>query len=409
MRALAVLPASLLVTLALAPACATDPGSGGSGGAPSTTTSSSSTATSASSSTGSSSSAASSSSTGSSSGAGGMGTGGAGPASFALLSLNLHCLKLDGTAFATNAERFAAVAALAAARGVAVLTVQEACKTSAEDAIAALRSALESATGTPWSSSWALAHVAWQGTPDEANEGVGLLVRGALSSEGVLDHAKQGSLRRVAVSATLPPELSGARVTSVHLDVFDEPTRASQAREAANAALADTDPGFAALVAGDFNDVEASATVAAFPGMGYLDATKGLDATGIDHVMVHRAAPLRPVSAEEVFLGAAAVSDHPGILVQLAPASGDVVTATRVKALFDPGAGHYLAVRGDQAPLSWSAGFPMRRKASAEQVFVSTELAGPFAFKALVDDSGWQTGGNVAGTAGQESVFTPSF
>lgn len=341
------------------------------------------------------------------------GTGGAGgsdpTAPFSLLSLNLHCFRLDGTSFATNTDRFAAIASLAASRDVAVLTVQEACERPGEKAIELLRTALEQATSTSWSSTWTLAHVAWEGTPDEADEGVGLLVRGALSSPAALDHAVQGSLHRVAMSATLPLELGGSRVTSIHFEVFEAAARTMQAREAAAFALVDTDPGFSAIVAGDFNDIEGSTTHAAFPVMGFLAADAGLNATGIDHVMIHRAAGLRPTSTEEVFLGADAVSDHPGILVRLESAPGDTVSATRITAKADPGAGHFLAVRGDTAPLSWDIGFPMRPVAPGEHTFVATEIEDAFAFKVLVDDATWQSGANVAGVAGTSQIVTPVF
>lgn len=326
---------------------------------------------------------------------------------FALLSLNLHCFRLDGTAFATNDARFAAIAALAAARDVAVLTLQEACERPGEQAIELLRAALEDATGESWSSTWAFAHVAWEGTPDEADEGVGLLVRGALASPDSLQFAVQGSLRRIAVSADLPPELGGLRVTSVHFEVFEAAARTLQAREAAVAALVDTDD-FVALVAGDFNDIEGSPTFAAFPAMGYLAADAGLAPDGIDHVMLHRAAPLRPDAVEQVFLGPDAVSDHPGVLVRLAPAPGDAVTATRITAEYDPG-DHFLTVRGDAAPLAWDLGAPLRRTGPAESVFVTTELAADFAFKLLLDDTTWQTGPNVQGTAGAAQTVTPTF
>lgn len=326
---------------------------------------------------------------------------------FALLSLNLHCFRLDGTAFATNAARFAAIAALAAARDVAVLTLQEACERPGEQAIEQLRAALEGATGESWSSTWAFAHVAWEGTPDEADEGVGLLVRGALDSPDSLQFAVQGSLRRVAVSADLPPALGGLRVTSAHFEVFEAAARTLQAREAAVAALVDAD-GFAALVAGDFNDVEGSPTFAAFTAMGYLAADAGLAPDGIDHVMLHRAAALRPDAVERVFLGPDAVSDHPGVLVHLSPARGDVVTATRVTADYDPGPG-FLAIRGDLAPLAWDLGYPLRRTGPAESVFVTTELAADFAFKLLLDDTTWQTGPNAQGTAGAAQTVAPTF
>lgn len=330
-------------------------------------------------------------------------------APFTLLSLNLHCFRVDGTVYATNAERFAAIASLAAAREVAVLTLQEACERPGEKAIELLRAALEQQTGVPWTSTWALAHVAWEGTPDEADEGVGLLVRGALSDPGALEHAVQGALRRIAVSATLPPALGSPRVTSVHFEVFEPEARTMQAREVAAAGLVDTDSTYAVIIAGDFNDVEGSATHAAFPAMGYLAADAGLDPSGIDHVMSHRAAPLRPTLAEQVFLGAQAVSDHPGLLVRFEPATGDIVTTTRITAESDPGADHFLSLRGDTAPLDWDRGFPMRAVKPGEHVFVTTEIAAPFAFKALLDDTTWQTGPNVEGVAGAAQVVMPVF
>jgi endonuclease/exonuclease/phosphatase family metal-dependent hydrolase len=330
-------------------------------------------------------------------------------APFTLLSLNLHCFRVDGTVYATNAERFAAIASLAAQRDVAVITLQEACERPGEDAIELLKTALEQTTAATWTSTWALAHVAWEGTPDEADEGVGLLVRGALSDPAELEHAVQGALRRVAVSATLPPELGSPRVTSVHFEVFEPEARTMQAREVAAAALVDTNGAYSVIVAGDFNDVEGSATHASFPSMGYLAADTGLNPSGIDHVMSHRAAKLRPALVEEVFLGAEAVSDHPGILVRFEPATGDMVTATRITAQSDPGADHFLSVRGDTAPLSWDSGFPMRRVKPGEHAFVTTEIEAAFAFKVLLDDTTWQTGPNVEGVAGAAQVVMPVF
>lgn len=354
------------------------------------------------------SSASSTSSTSSGGGQGGQGGGGS-QSGLSMLSLNLHCLRLDGTVYATNAERFAAIAKLAADRDIAVLALQEACERPGEKAIDMLRAALEQATSSTWTSSWAFAHVAWEGTPDQANEGVGLLVRGVSSSPAELQHAVQGALRRVALSSTLSPELFGLRVTSVHFEVFETAAREGQAREVAAAALVDTAPSFSAIVAGDFNDVEGSATHAAFPAMGYVVADAGLDPTGIDHIMIHRAAKLRPVAVEKVFLGAEAVSDHPGIFARFEVAPGDVVTSTRITAKADPGANHFISLRGDTAPLSWSAGFPMRRTVPGEWAFVTTELGSDFEFKVLVDDTTWQTGPNVPGKSGMDQVVTPAF
>ncbi len=348
-------------------------------------------------------------------GEGGGGTGGAGGAGGApgspvtLLSLNLHCFQLGGTSFASNADRFAAIVDFAVTRGVDAMAVQEACERPGEDAMGTLREGLSAATGQPWSSEWAFAHVAWEGTPDEADEGVGLLIRGAASGAITLDHAVQGALRRVAVSARLPETLGGARVMSIHFEVFEPAARAAQAREAAAAALAGADPLFDAVVAGDFNDVEGSPAWSAFPAMGYLPADQGLSATGIDHVMIHRAAPLRPTMVEEVLDGMQAVSDHPGILVRLEPAPGDPLTVTRISTQVDPGSGHFLSVRGDTAPLSWDIGSPMTLSAQAGRVLVLTELEGPFELKVLRDDTDWQQGPNVPGIAGTDLVVTPMF
>lgn len=326
-----------------------------------------------------------------------------------VLSLNLHCFRLDGTRYASNAERFGAIASLAAERQVDVLALQEACARPDETAIDALRAALEDETGAAWTSTWALAHVAWEGTPDEADEGVGLLVRGTLSDPDVLEHAVQGPLHRVAVSATLPSELGGVRVTSVHFEVLEPGARTMQARETAVAALVDSDDGFAAIVAGDFNDVEGSPTHAAFPAMGYLAADAGLDPAGIDHVMIHRAASLRPAAVEAVLVGSQAVSDHPGILVRFEPADGDAVSVTRIIAVIDAEIDGFVALRGDTEPLSWQLGFPLRRVAPGEHTFVTTELAAAFEYKLLVDDTLWQTGPNLVGDAGTDHVVMPVF
>lgn len=348
--------------------------------------------------------------TGDASSEGSSSSGGDPPAAgLTLLSLNLHCLRLDGTKFVSNADRFAAIAALAAARDVGVLALQEACERPGESAIDALQAALEAASGEAWSQTWALAHVAWEGTPDEADEGVGLLVRGALADPGALEHAVQGPLRRIAVSATLPAELGGARVTSVHFEVLEEAARTMQAREVAVAAMVDGADAPAVIVAGDFNDVEGSPTQAAMPTMGFIAADAGLDPAGIDHVMIHRRSPLRPAAVEEVFLGDDAVSDHPGILVRLEEAAGDRVSVTKISAEVDVGADHFVSLRGDLAPLEWELGWPLRQVAADLHVFMTTELAGDFEFKALLDDVTWQSGANVIGVAGAEQSVSPIF
>jgi hypothetical protein len=196
---------------------------------------------------------------------------------------------------------------------------------------------------------------------------------------------------------------------SVHFDVADAAARRMQSREAAAVALVATDPGFGAIVGGDFNDVKGSDTHLAFTAMGFLDASAGLDAAGIDHIFVHRAAPFRASSAKLVFTGAAAVSDHPGVLVRFKAAPGDAVTPTRIAGNATPGAGHFVSVRGSAAPLTWDIGWPMRSKSPSEWQFVTTELSSGFAFKLLRDDTQWQMGADVPGTAGQNHQVTPVF
>lgn len=345
---------------------------------------------------------------GGSGGVGGQGGSGGAAGALTLLTLNLHCFQLGGTSYASNGERFAAIVDFAAARGVDVLTVQEACQRPGEDAIGTLAEGLTQATGQPWSSVWNFAHVAWEGTPDQADEGVGLLIRGEGSDPVLGEHAMQSALRRVLVSARLPASLGGTRVMSIHFDVFDAPARAGQAREAAADAIVRADPGFDAIVAGDFNDVEGSPAWSAFPAMGYLPADQGLSATGIDHVMIHRAAPLRPVKVEEVLTGMQAVSDHPGVLVRFEAAAGDPVTATRISTAFDPGPGHFLSVRGSAPPLSWDYGSPMP-VVGAGRSLILTEMQGDFDLKLLRDDKDWQQGANVPASAGGQIVVTPVF
>jgi endonuclease/exonuclease/phosphatase family metal-dependent hydrolase len=394
---------TLLSVLALVAACAEgsapiDPS--GSGGNSSLSSSSSSSA--------SNSSSGSSSATSSASSSSGEG-GGPSVKTNSLLSLNLHCLRLDGTVYATNADRFAAIAALVAKRDISAIALQEVCQRPGENAMSELEAAIEKATMASWEYVWAFAHIAWEGTPDQADEGVAVLARGDITNLMSHQHVVQGSLHRVATSARLPSEWADMRLTSVHFEVFEESARKMQARDIAAVALVDTDPIFGAMVAGDFNDIEGSATHSAFPAMGYIAANAGLDPAGIDHVMIHRASPFRPVKSEKVFLGAEAVSDHPGILVVFEAAQGDNVTITRVRTLVNPGGNQFLSIRGNVAPLTWDLGFPFHIKPGGSRFFVTTELQGNFEFKLLLDDQTWQMGPNELSTAGQDQTVTPTF
>ena len=343
---------------------------------------------------------------------GGDDTGGTSAETFGFLSLNLHCLKLEETSYASNDERMAAVAALAAAEDVAVIAAQELCDNGDEDSLSLLDGALEAATGTAWSTAATVAHTAWEGSDDEAEESVGLLVRGALSDAGSVTYAEQGGLTRVATYATLPDALGGLVVWSVHLDVGDEDARTAQGRETAGAALTLADPSVAVLVAGDFNDIEGSDAHSAMVAAGYADLSDGLGADRIDHVFAHRGAPVAATAARLAFDGDAepAVSDHPGVLVTLAPSDGEDVAVTRITAAADVGWGKYLSVRGDTAPLDWDWGWPAQPLSSDSWRLVLTELdAGSFEYKVLVSDEAWMSGDNATGEGGADNEVSPTF
>ena len=330
-----------------------------------------------------------------------------------VLSLNLHCLKTSGTEFETNAERFAAIAARVEEEDVDVLTLQEVCKQPGEDAEALLLAALADATSEVWASHWVFAHVAWEGTPDEAEEGLGVMARGELSDQVAIVHAVQGSLQRVAACATLSPGLLGLRVCSVHFDHQDSAVRLMQARELVNAALIDGDPSLDVIVAGDFNAKPGSATHAAALEWGYVDLSAELDKSRIDHVFIHAGAPWRIPKvggAELLFTGADfPVSDHPAVLVRLVSAAASAVEVTRIKALASVGAKQYLSIRGDTAPLSWTQGWPLRKRDGSWRLVHTEWDSGTFEYKLLVDDTKWQSGENAIGTAGQDHELTPSF
>ena len=313
------------------------------------------------------------------------------PGPWGLLTLNLHCLETEGTDFTTNAERFAAIADLVATEGVAALALQEACEREGESAVGMLVAALEDATGDDWSSAWAFAHMAWEGAEDEAEEGVALVVRGTLTDEAVTTYHAQSALQRVGLSATLPADLGGLRLHTVHLDHADADVREAQARQAATTALAERDS-LGVLVAGDLNDSEGSAVHQSFLDTGFEDLSAGLGATRIDHVMAHRRAWVAPVSADKVFDGGGSptVSDHPGVLVKLEPAEVVPTEITR--------------------PLSWEQGWPAYPAADDRWILLLTELPkGTFEYKVLIDDVTWQAGDNAVGEAGEDNEITPEF
>jgi len=332
----------------------------------------------------------------------------------AILSLNLHCLELGGTSFTDHTARFAAIADLVATRGVVAIAVQEACDNGTLNALDALEAALESATGTPWSSTWAFAHVAWEGTAQEAREGVAILARGELVNPGSLTHRAQNGLWRVMAYATVTLDSGPLHLVSVHFDHQHADARLAQAREAAAFPLALFAPSQSVLVAGDFNASATSPAPLAMAAMGYRNLAEGAgrEGTRIDHVFAHRGAPFEVVSRSLVFDGASnRVSDHPGVLVLLRPAAVTPAPMTRLVAHVDVGFGKTLSVRGELAPLTWTWGWPVLNTAADRWEAVFTELpeGEPVPFKFLVGDVTWQVGDNAQGQGGQTTELTPTF
>lgn len=330
--------------------------------------------------------------------------------SLTMLSLNLHCFIPTGSAYSDDQQRYEAIAQGIATRGVQVVTLQEACVTASRDAAKELEARLEQLTGKAWYSSWQLAHLAWQGTADEAQEGVALLTDRPQQELKIVRFAHQQGLTRVALSAKLSFADSSVRVMSVHLENQDATAREEQAREAGVAALADAYPSPAVIVAGDFNAKEGSPAHSALKEQGFVDASDPLSANRIDHVFVHRGAGLSAAEATLVFQGPEAVSDHPGVLVRWLPVTPLQVSLTRVRTSFSLGAGELLSIRGSVAPLSWDRGYTLRHdEAQGEWAFVTSELGGGFEYKLLKNDVTWQTGNNQVGSAGNDQVTSPSF
>lgn len=321
--------------------------------------------------------------------------------SVSVLSLNLHCLQTKGTPYESNSARAVAIAELVAAENIGAIAVQEACISSAESMMTLLLAAL----GPGWNAVWEPAHTAWEGTPDEAEEGVGILALGELAQPAVVSHVLGGSLPRVTVCATW----GQLRICSVHFDHKDPSARLSQAREAAVAALVDMAPSLDVLIAGDLNAREGKPAHNAMLAAGYVDLSDPLSSTRIDHVFVHRGAAWRADHAELV-LDDPAVSDHPAVLVRLAPHVPDPVTVTPIIATADVGTGHYLAVRGDRAPLDWEAGWPMRSTGLGTwRAHITEWVQGPVELKVLRDDTDWMMGPNATGEAGAPIAIVPGF
>ena len=334
-----------------------------------------------------------------------------------IASLNLHCLKNEGTAFASSAARAAAVAKKLTALGVDVLVAQEVCVRAGqggESMQAHLDGALRTETGTTWESRLVYVHDAWVGTLDEAREHLGIFSRQPLGEARPLVHRVQGALSRQALAVRVsPPGMPAIDIVDVHFDHANADVRTAQARDVAVRAVLDAPVDGAgkatvsALVLGDYNARAEASSHAALRSAGFVALGASLGLTRIDHALLHRSAPYAESGFSIQLEGAEAVSDHPMIVAVLAARQGSPVPVTRVAAASRARA---LTVRGNAAPLSWLSGWPLLATSGGSVEMASTEIAaGPFELKLLEDDTDWQTGANVPGRGGEATRVTPSF
>ena len=334
----------------------------------------------------------------------------AAPPVLTLLSLNLHCFRLDGAAYADHDSRFAAIAALVVDEDVGAIALQEACENEAEGvAIARLTAAIEAAGGASWRSVWVETHPAWEGTPDAAIEGVGLLLRGAGEIEAeAFTYNVQGSQLRRSLTAALPAPFEGLRLTTVHLEHDDAAARLGQARQEALRALL---PGLeGSLVAGDWNAQPAALASLEAAGLQRLSAAADPSGVEIDHVYAPADAPLQVIGAEMVFTGGdrPAVSDHPGLLLRLEVAPVEPLGRTHLIAEADVGFGRFVALRGEGGPLDWEQGWPAVPVA-ADRWEAALVPEGALTYKWLRDDLDWQLGDNLSCEAGATCTTAPAF
>jgi endonuclease/exonuclease/phosphatase family metal-dependent hydrolase len=338
----------------------------------------------------------------------------AGAVEVSVMALNLHCLKLDGTPYASNPARMAAVADAVAAEGIAALALQEVCKNPREDGMALLVAELQRATGTAWTGKWIKVHDAWVGTPDQAEEGIAVLARGATTNPQEIVYSAQSGLLRKSLGMTLSG-LDDLRLFTVHLEVSDALARATQARETASFAVTTADPSLDVVVAGDFNDVEGSAAHGAMTTYDFADFSAGQATTRIDHVFVHRGAAWELVANQLILDGnkGARVTDHPGgVVAKLRKRIAPSAVRTRFVVSQDVGFGNQLYLRGSSAPLSWAWGWKAVNVTPPllwKLVLTGYSQSAAFEYKWLRNDRDWQLGGNESGVGGRDNPAQPRF
>ncbi len=85
------------------------------------------------------------------------------------------------------------------------------------------------------------------------------------------------------------------------------------------------------------------------------------------------------------------------LLFALAGWTGPGVAASepvKIYVHYDTGWGNSLSIRGDSAPLSWTASWPMTWTSGNVWVWEAPSTLSSFEFKPLLNDAAWSTGGN---------------
>jgi glycosidase len=91
--------------------------------------------------------------------------------------------------------------------------------------------------------------------------------------------------------------------------------------------------------------------------------------------------------------------------------SPEARNTTLIRVHYNVGWGNNIAIRGDEYPLSWSAGRAARNVGSDVWEFEIERIPDgePFEFKPLINDATWSTGSNFSGYGGDVIDIYPSF
>jgi hypothetical protein len=325
------------------------------------------------------------------------------PDPWGVLSLGLGCLELEGTGFADETGRADAIAETALSMDVAVLALQDVCRSDGgDDALALLEVALEARSGVSWSAEYSVT-----GEQGGVERGLALLARGELAEPFTATYVQQGAQERAILGAVIE---AGARVFTTQLDPDQASVRELQARSLATMTVAST-PELGLILAADFADENRSSAVWAQTGAGFVEDSAAEDDER-RHVLHHRAASLVATGSATLFDGVdgPVVSDAPGVAAWYQSAAGESACITEIIADVTVGAGQWVAVRGTDFPLDWSFGQPAWERTPGEWAWVSSEIEdAPFEFKVLLDDETWQVGEDIEGAGCGINSTTPTW